>query len=110
MLFALEKLIHNEALLIPKLSDHPHSLTTHLLTFDKHLSRCCVGAAGVCSQTGIATCVVLKGFCYDQGVEVPALRADLNIGSVVQFPPLTEPSAGHMEVKGQERKKGNGDV
>lgn len=81
-----------------------------LLTFNEHLGRCCVWAAGVGSQTGIATCVVLKGLCYDQGMEVSTFTVDLNVRSVVQLLPLTEPSAGQMEVRGQERKKGNGDV
>lgn len=54
-----------------------------LLTFNEHLRRRGVWAARVCSQTGIATCVVLKGLRYGQGVEVPTLTADLNVGSVV---------------------------
>lgn len=72
-----------------------HTSPLHtLLTFDEHLCGCGVWAVGVCSQTRVATCVVLKGLSNDQGVQLPSVASDLNVRTVVQLLSLTEPSAG----------------
>jgi hypothetical protein len=43
-------------------------------------------------------------------MEVLTFRVDLYVRSVVQLLPFTEPSAGQMEVKGQESQRGNGEA
>ena len=65
----------------------PHTLRT----FNEHLGRCGVGAAGVGGQAGVSARVVLEGLSYEQRVQV-AVPLDLDVRTVVQFLPFTEPS------------------
>lgn len=95
-LFALVNYIHRTA----EMTEIQKTISTSpfhtLLTFNEHLCWCGVWAAGVCSQTRVTTCVVLKGLSNDQGVQLVTVAVDVDVRSAVQFLPFTEPSAGQQ--------------
>lgn len=67
------------------------------LTFNINLCWCWICAIEVGSEAGVAAGVLLKSLGYDEGVLL-SIGDDLDIWTVLQLLPLTEPSEAQQRI------------